>query len=307
MVQLIKSKFSLRCEIAPGDRAKVKRGLAERGVRLSLSHRESMFSFWIKREDCVQGGFEFRLDRNSVVVDADFTARVKFAKSSLAEIRAAADHTWEFDSVEGPEFNVQAFDADGNRRDVPVEILTESPAGGRNARNAEAGSRKAEPVTKLRWQITSAAIDLEGSDPDEAMQGLFGELVAALKKKKLSVDEAGARMRPHLVFEFDSSNLDAPIREIVSAKALKGGKLSLSVPLDEDNASVTVALAKHGRGADLLKVTAEVLVPIGLRSGVSAADATEWLAQNGGAFAGCLGPWCWLSDDGQEIEILASA
>jgi hypothetical protein len=298
MPAFVTAKFSMHCPVTSERLTAIRRGLEAGKATVSLTHADSRISVPISRADCVRGKLEFRLEKDVLVVEADFTARCKLSKSDLAEIRDAADAAWEVDGVEGLGDPVEPEDGT-----IAITVGIGDSAGAPSAPKGKSAAAKvdtkAPPASMMRWRIEGALVDREGSDPEPALKTLFTKTVAALKKGSIGADEAGDRLRPHLRFEFDSRNLDGPIAKILAADSLEDGEFRIEIPLDGSNSKVSAEAVDEG-----LEITAEVSVSIALRKGVSAGKATGWLEENGGAAAGYLGPWSWQGDRGQEIEVV---
>jgi hypothetical protein len=300
MPAFVTAKFSMNF-LVPAERfAAIRRSLETGKPMVSLTHADSRISVRISPADCVRGTLEFRLEKDILVVEADFTARCKLSKSDLAEIRDAADAAWEVCDVEGFGDPLEA-EAEEGRITITAEV-GESAGAAAAPKGKSAAAKvdtKAPPASMMRWRIEGALVDLEGSDPEPTLKTLFTKTVAALKKGSIGAEEAGDRLRPHLRFEFDSRNLDGPIAKILAADSLEDGEFRIEIPLDGSNSKVSAEAVDEG-----LEITAEVSVSISLRKGVSAGKATGWLEENGGAAAGYLGPWSWQGDRGQEIEVV---
>lgn len=297
------SRFSCSGTVDDDDLAAVRAMIANGQGLLDLemhSGDEAPCSFEIDRKDCVRGGFELRLEGNTLFTDADFTARIRLPKPDIDDILGTEDRTWFSRGVAAR--NRRWWNDAGDRRDglvkISLEVAAVAAPGGKAARTKTASG----PRTVLTWRIDAARIDVDGTDPEPQQRKLYKKIVASLKKGSIGPDEAGELIRPSLTFEFDSQNLNrrGSIKTIVAASALVDGEFTAFVPLDRNNSEVS---ADPDDGD--LAVTAEISVPIPLRAGVSPSKATAWLERNGGEFGGCLGPWSLHGDAGQSIRVEA--
>ena len=118
----IRTKFIFSTPISKGDLKDVKQSIEHADAQVSVRHKETLLSVWLKPEDCYEGTATLALNNGKVEVNYDGCFKTKMTSNHMKEIASSKLATWSTSGVDAGFIHLPIDGEDDKEIDVTIEL-----------------------------------------------------------------------------------------------------------------------------------------------------------------------------------------